>query len=297
MDKKLLEHLDAIVSAVTRGDYSRGKEIERMQESGLLREEDMRFLQSLGLMTVKLEAREFALEETIRDLKSKNATLIEEKRKSQLFSTIFVCLFLSVSLYVFLIFLARNLDYQVQDSARIVEAIFLGVCLVIIRKSGFSFSSLGVTFHGAADSIRLVLPSTLILCAALVALKGLLIISGAPGLDQSLFIPGNFDLMFALYLPVAIIQEFLARGVMQTAIASVLEERHSSLWAIITASALFGLVHIQLSVGVAFASFVFGMYWGHLYARRKCLAGVSLSHFLIGDTAYVLGLWDYLHII
>jgi membrane protease YdiL (CAAX protease family) len=222
---------------------------------------------------------------------------LDAKRKNSFFSIIFVTLFLAIFLYVFLTFLVKNLQWEFKDSARVVEAIFLTACILIIRKSGFSISYLGVTLRGAVESIRVMAPGTLIACLGLIGLKGLFIVAGAKGMYHELFIVDNFDLLFIIYLPVAFLQEFLSRGVIQTAIASVLDERNANFWAIITASALFGLVHIQLSVGVAFASFVCGLYWGYVFNKKKCLIGVSLSHFLIGDLAYVLGFWDYLHII
>jgi hypothetical protein len=297
MNKEFLTYLRSFVNAVTRADYCKGQEITRVATDINLQKDEKEFLESLELMSVKLEAREFALEETIKELRASNADLLEAKRKNQLFSSIFVSLFLSITFYVFLIFLAERLDFHSEDSARIVEVIFLVVCILIIRKGGLSFSSLGVTLAGASRSIRIMLPGTIALCAGLIVLKYFFFVSGIPGLDQEFIIMGNFDLLFAIYLPVAIFQEFLARGVIQTAIESVLDGRNARFWAIITASALFGLVHIQLSVGVALASFLCSIYWGYLYSRQRCLVGVSLSHFLIGDMAYVLGFWDYLHII
>lgn len=297
MNKKLLSHLASFVNAVIRGDYSRSNDIKHLPDDIKLQKDEAEFIEIVELMSVKLEAREFALQETIKELQVNNAKLMEEKRKNQLFSTIFVSLFLSISLYVILMALASSLNYHSKDSARIVEAIFLSVCIMIIRKSGLPFSSLGVTLKGAVKSIRLMLPGTSALCAGLIALKSLFILFEVPGLDQELFILDNLDLLFILYLPVAILQEFLARGVIQTAIESVLDPKKAAFWAIITAAALFGLVHIQLSVGVALAAFVCSIYWGYLYSRQKNLVGVSLSHFLIGDMAYVLGFWDYLHII
>jgi membrane protease YdiL (CAAX protease family) len=294
MNKNLLDDLGSFVRAVIRGDYSRGKNIKRLTEDVALQKDEAAFVESLELMSVKLEAREFALEETISELRARNAELLKEKQKNQLFSTIFVSLLLSISLYVFLIYLAWSLDYHSEDSARIVEAIFLVVCILIVRKSGLPLSSLGITLQGAAQSLRLMVPGTVAACAGLVALKGLCIRLEVPGLDQELFILDNFDLLFVVYLPIAVFQEFLARGVIQTAIESVLATRNATLWAIVTASALFGLVHMQLSVGIALASFVCGLYWGYLYSRRRCLVGVSLSHFMIGAMAYVLGFWDYL---
>ncbi|MBI9113094.1 CPBP family intramembrane glutamic endopeptidase [Maridesulfovibrio ferrireducens] len=297
MDKSLLKQLDAIISSVIRGDYSHSVEMDRMQDNKKYTQDEVRFLESLGFMSVKLEAREFVLEKTIEGLKSRNAELLEEKKKNNLFSNIFVSLFLSVSLYIFLIFLADKLNYENKNSARIVEAIFLMVSIFIIRKSGFSFSSLGVTLDGAVESIRRMLPGTLAACGSLLLLKVFFIMFWAKEIGGELFVMDNFNLILLVYLPVAALQEFIARGVIQTTIESVLDKPYATLQAILTASALFGLVHIQLSVGIAFASFVCSLYWGYLYTQKRCLVGVSISHFMIGGLAYVLGFWDYLYII
>lgn len=297
MDKDLLRQLDSIISFIIRGDYSQSVKMDRMQDSEAYTQEESRLLKSIGLMSVKLEAREFVLEETIEDLKSRNEKLLEERKRNNLFSNIFVSLFLSVSLYIFMIFLADKLNYESKNSARIVEAIFLMVSIFIIRKSEFSFSFLGVTLEGAGESIRRMLPGTLAACGTLLLLKVIFIMFWVGKLGNELFVMDNFNLLLALYLPVAVVQEFLARGVIQTAIESVLDKPYATLQAILTASALFGLVHIQLSVGIAFASFVCSLYWGYLYNQKRCLVGVSISHFMIGGMAYVLGFWDYLYII
>ncbi|MBU2465219.1 MAG: CPBP family intramembrane metalloprotease [Bacteroidetes bacterium] len=296
MEKSLLKQLDALISSIIRGDYSQSDEMDRMQDNKKHTPEEAQFLQTLSLMSVKLEAREYALKKTIDDLNSQNAELLKEQKKNKLFSSLFVSLFLSISLYVFLIFLAAKLNYEFKNSARIVEALFLMVSIFIIRKSGFSFSFLGVTLKGAMASIRIILPGTLVLSLALILLKVFFI---NQGIDRSneIFVIDNFNWLLVAYLPIAALQEFLARGVIQTTIESVLNKPYATLWAILTASALFGLVHIQLSVAIAFASYVCSLYWGYLYAKKKSLVGVSISHFIIGGLAYVLGLWDYLFII
>ncbi len=297
MNKQLLKRLEDLVSAITRGEYSKCRDMERMACGTDCSQDEARFLESLGLMSVKLEAREYAIEQHLEELEARNAELLKEKKKNSFFSMVFVSLFLAISLYVFLVILARNLDWQVHDSARIVEAIFLSVTLLIIKKSGLSFADLGVTFSGGVQSVRFMLPGTLTAIFAMVVLKGMLILLEFCGPNEPLVVMDNFDLLFVLYLPVAFFQEFMARGVIQTAFESVLSGANARFWAIMTSSALFGLVHIQLSVGVAFASFVCSLYWGYLYTKKRSLAGVGLSHFLIGDMAYVLGFWDYLYII
>jgi hypothetical protein len=67
MDKGLLKRLDAMVSVVIREDYTWPKEMDRALDCEICDKEEARFLESLGLMFVKLEAREFALEKTIED--------------------------------------------------------------------------------------------------------------------------------------------------------------------------------------------------------------------------------------
>lgn len=297
MNGSFLKRIEDLVSAITRGDFSKGRDFDSMADQLGCTDEEARLLESLGLMSVKLEAREFALEQNIEELKAKNDALLMAKDNNRLFSMIFVGLFLAICLYVFLVFLCEKMSWHVRDSARIVEAIFLAVTILIIKKGRFSFAGLGVSLNGAVRSIRYMLPGTIAICSSMVVLKGLLILLDIDGLNNALIITDNFDLLFIVYLPVAFFQEFLARGAIQTAIESVLEGTTASFWAIITASALFGLVHIQLSVGVAFASFVCSLYWGYLFTREKNLAGVGLSHFFIGDLAYLLGFWDYLHII
>lgn len=294
MDKIVLGQLAAFVAKVIQGDYSRSEGVERLSESSDIPKDEAEFAESLQFMGVKLEAREMALEQTIKRLQANNAALVEEKQRNQLFSTLFISLFLSISLYVLLMSLARRFSFESEHSPRMVEAIFLFVCIVLIRKSGYPLFSLGVTLKGALASIRLMLPGTFILCAGLLALKGLLLHLDVADLDEEYLVRANFNVLVLVYLPVAMLQEFLSRGVIQTAIASVLDSRGATRWAIITASALFGLVHIQLSVAVAMASFVFSLYWGYLYSRKQCLVGVVLSHFLIGNVAYLLGFWDYL---
>ena len=101
MNTALLKELGRIISAITYGDYSQGRTIDNVLRGKNLQADDAVFVESLGLMTIKLEANELALKSTIEDLNSKNTDLAELIKNRELFSTIFVGLFLSISLYVF----------------------------------------------------------------------------------------------------------------------------------------------------------------------------------------------------
>ncbi len=69
------------------------------------------------------------------------------------------------------------------------------------------------------------LPSTITICIILIVVKFLCIKNGVNGLDGSLFDDQCFNMLLLLYLPVVVIQEFLAKGVVQTVIEHVLAGR------------------------------------------------------------------------
>lgn len=294
MDESYLSRLEKIITTITKGDYSVGKHLDRLLTDDKLSDDELLVAESVGLMTVKLEAKELMLKDAIDELKCKNACLSESIRNRELFSTLFVTLFLSVSLYIFWTFTANHFGYHTAFSARIVELIFLAACLVIIYRGGFRFSFFGLTLQGARKSILSMLPGTILICIALIVLKYVFSRYHILGMDFPVFLVGNFDLLFLAYIPVAILQEFLARGVIQTVVEHVLAKKRARLWSILTTSALFGLVHLELSIGIAFASFFCSIYWGFIYTKSRTLLGVSISHLVIGDLAYVLGFWDYL---
>lgn len=290
----LLNHLKTIIKDISKGDYESGKKLDRFMTDKQYSKEEMNLIDSIGFMGVKLEVRELQLKDKIEELSIQNKRLMEANKRNEIFSTLFVNLFLSISLYVFLVFTAISFDYYSQYSARIVELIFFTTCVIIIKKSKFSFAYFGVTLRDLGKSLRLALPGTIAICILLVALKYLCMVFNVEGLTGPLFLIENFNLLFWAYVPVVVLQEFLARGVIQTIIEYVLAGRHSAWWAIITASSLFGLVHIQLSVALALAAFVFSIYWGFIYHKCKTLVGVSISHLVIGNFAYLLGFWDFL---
>lgn len=294
MNTTLLNKLGRIISGITHGDYSQGESLDNVLRDEGLSVEDTNFVESLGLMTVKLEVNELVLNSTINDLQSKNRDLVELNEKRELFSTIFVGLFLSISLYIFLLFIANAANYESEYAPRVVELIFIVTCLVIVKKSKFPLTFFGFTFHGAMKSIKTMLPSTITICIALIVVKYLCIKNGVNGLGGPLFYDLEFNMLDLLYFPVVVVQEFLARGVAQTVIEHVLAGPRAKIWSIITAAILFGLVHIELSVAIAIASFLFGIYWGLVYVKSRTLVGVCISHFLMGYLTYFLGFWNYL---
>jgi membrane protease YdiL (CAAX protease family) len=95
-------------------------------------------------------------------------------------------------------------------------------------------------------------------------------------------------LAYVLFVP---FQELIYRGGVQGALEHFLTGRWRSWMAILGSNVIFSAGHLYISAGLAATAFVAGLFWGWLYSRQRGLAGVSVSHVLLGFFAFeVVGL-------
>jgi membrane protease YdiL (CAAX protease family) len=86
-------------------------------------------------------------------------------------------------------------------------------------------------------------------------------------------------IVYTLFVP---IQEFIARGVIQSSIKASLPGKTKSIWSIFLASLIFSSFHAHISIGFAIGSLFAGFIWGWLYNRQHSLVSPTLSHALFG---------------
>lgn len=186
-----------------------------------------------------------------------------------------------------------------------VPLIFIMVIVIFqaMRQSTFPLSTFGLTLKNwkrvSVESIIYTIPVLfIILVAKWVALtlmeRPLVELIDPTPVFQ---VAGNFSL--SLYLGSLIaysvfcpVQEFIARGGLQTSMYKFLPGTETKrLWtAIILSNLMFALTHLHTTLGFALLAFVFGIFWGWLYAKQKSLIGVSISHILIGVWAdFIVG--------
>jgi membrane protease YdiL (CAAX protease family) len=94
---------------------------------------------------------------------------------------------------------------------------------------------------------------------------------------------------FALYVAHAFIQEFIARGVFQGALARFMADRHR-LVPVGLSSLMFALSHARFSLPAALLSVALGFVLGVIYDRQRNLFGVTAVHYALGVAAMALGL-------
>ncbi len=91
-----------------------------------------------------------------------------------------------------------------------------------------------------------------------------------------------------VYLFVSFLQEFVARGVVQTSFMEFYEDKKGYL-SIFTTSVTFALLHIHYGMALTVATLVMGIFLGALYLRHKSLVGIILIHFVLGSLANIYG--------
>ena len=165
------------------------------------------------------------------------------------------------------------------------------ILFVFMRVSRYPAAFFGLTLQHARRDIAEAVLFTLPLMAGAVAIK-LALVHWLPAMQGEpvfrMLAPGNaFNPWLALaYVVFAPFQELLYRGGVQGPLAHFLAGRWRDWLAIVGANIIFSAAHLYVSPGLAVMAFIAGLFWGWLYARQRRLAGVSVSHVLLGFWAF-----------
>ncbi|MEE9911374.1 MAG: CPBP family intramembrane metalloprotease [Deltaproteobacteria bacterium] len=294
----LTEHAREIIA----GSFKNVDRIFRLTDQKKYSPEIAELAETFGMMSVKVEAREFALEQTISELREKKADLENLNRIRTQLASIFISVVLLITFYTFALgflnsgfisrheFLSSIKDYI----SRGLEIVTLLIVIRMIIVSRLPLRSFGVTIAGWKRSS---LEAVAISAVVIGALFGFKIMANTyyPGLfkETELVRLEYFDLSYIVYIVVAPLQEFITRGTVQSTLTRLFAGRHRGFLAILVTSFLFGSLHVYSSINLAIVALLTSWLWGWMYNRQKNLVGVSLAHFLIGDMAGLMGYWNF----
>lgn len=154
------------------------------------------------------------------------------------------------------------------------------IVYVVFRLFGFSNSDLGITCQKAKKSILYVLPITILLAIAGIALW----VSGF-----SRITPNEKWTFFIFYIFISSpIQEFLYRGALESAFEKL---RIPYVVRMFSTSILYSFVHIIYRDWLTLVlTFIIGLVWYYCYQKPKNLIGVSISHAVLGVVTIVAGI-------
>lgn len=294
----LTQHAREIIA----GSFKNVDRIFRLTDKKKYSPEIAELAETFGMMSVKVEAREFALEQTIAELREKKADLENANRIRMQLASIFISVVLLITFYTFVLGFLNSGWMTRHESlnsievyiSRGLEIITLLIVIRMIVVSRLPLGSFGITVAGWKRSVA----ESLVVSAFVIAFLLLFKIAANaywPGLfkEAELVRWGYFDYTYIVYLVVAPLQEFITRGTVQSTLMRLFAGRHSGFLAIVVTSFLFGSLHVYASLNLAVVALLTSWLWGWMYNRQKNLVGVSLSHFLIGDMAGLMGYWNF----
>ncbi len=184
--------------------------------------------------------------------------------------------------------------------------------VVIIKRGGYPLEFYGLTMKNWHKNVRDAILFTIPILLLMIGVKYLLIHTvpqfskltifqfGQPHTTPS-FLHNAFEHLFGkpqkhtnfssillVYLLLVPVQEFIARGCLQSSLRNFFSSPHRVFWSIFTSNLIFGLFHGLKSFTFALSAFLLGLFWGWLYERQKAIIGPIVSHMLVGIWAFMV---------
>jgi CRP-like cAMP-binding protein len=235
-------------------------------------------------------------------LELQNEQLKELNRIRTQLASIFTMAVLFITFYTFVLgffssgFISRH-EFAEGIKDYVSRAIEVGTLAIVTRmiiNSRLSLEDFGITIKGWRRSVLESVAVSAVVIALLCLFKT---VANSYHLgifkETELVCFDYFGLSYIAYLVVAPLQEFIARGTVQSTLERLFVGRSSGFRAILVTSFLFGSLHVYSSINLAILALLTSWLWGWMYNRQQNLIGVSLSHFLIGNSAGLMGYWSF----
>lgn len=176
-----------------------------------------------------------------------------------------------------------TLDIQLKTSVytMMIEAITFVLFLEIVFFTSFSLSDVGLVpnWKHLKKNMLETLSIAVVAGALLVISKLVLLLFGIH--IKNYFIGGSWNGM-THYAFTALLQEFLARGVIQTSVKHLMRIKYQKLLGIILTSLLFSLMHMPFGFLFMMGAFVLSIALGMLFERHGDLWGCAILHWFCG---------------
>lgn len=197
---------------------------------------------------------------------------------------IFAGLIICTSLFLFAWSLLRfTLHIYLRSSTYtfIIECIAFALFLEIVFMTSFSMRDIGLV--PKLSTLKKNCLETLIIavvtCALLLLSKVFLNFIGIR--IKPYFIGGSFHGAY-VYIFTSFVQEFLARGVIQTSVKYLMKVKYQKTFGIILTSLLFSLMHIPLGFYFMSSAMVLSLALGYIYERHGNIWGCVFLHWCCG---------------
>jgi CRP-like cAMP-binding protein len=227
--------------------------------------------------------------------------VLSHARHREAVGTFLVHVLVMVCLYSFLLSGLELLGERVPANTTLVsiplQLVFAIAAWRIIRTSGYPLSDFGLGFRQLLGSVLEAALLTPLLLGLATGIKWVLLLvrhSAQPLVEH----PDIFARLaepevvrrLSIYALSCAVQELIVRSALQSSLERFLTGSRVVLQAVLIAALLFAMMHLHISFLFAALAFLPGLFWGWLFARRRHLLGVTLSHVAVGGYVFfVLG--------
>ncbi len=282
----VIRKLTDSANQIIRGNYGAAQRMFDLTVSETASNEVRNLAETLGLMSVKIEAREMALEQKLEHIAEQNKALKEASRIRADSSFLLCSTILGLSLYSITLKVGTAFGWLSTGSTQLITLGLIPIILFVIgfyiRQHRGSWSTLGLTWKGGWRATRESLLACIPLIFLAIGLKAWLVRQPwTPWFNQPIFNWAWPLLPLIPYALFSIVQECIGRGIVQGILERVLDGKYRGLIAVLTATTLFSVLHLHYAQSTFVATFIAGLLFGWLYRRHQTLVGVSIAHFLL----------------
>ena len=212
----------------------------------------------------------------------------QRREASAVFSVLMIC----VCAYLFLCRLLcyLNVEPPGQVMSLVIEGISIIMFFIILKTTSFSIRDIGLKITNAKETF--VPDIAITLAAGILLVVGKVIIlriapgffpEGAPFWDWSV---GTFA--DVIYPFTVVLQEFLARGVMQENLNRIFTGKYAGLLSIVVSALVFGVLHIAYGFPYMLAASLLLGILGIFYHKQGNIWGLCIIHYVLGEIATFL---------
>lgn len=222
----------------------------------------------------------------IEDITDRISLRHHEHDCAYIFAGLIICITIYLTMWCLLKF-TLNIYLKTSTYTKIIEGISFILFLEIIFFTRFSLKDIGLipNFKRWKKNLIETLITGSITCALLLLSK--LILSWCGYQIKAYYIGGSTHGAY-VYIFTAFIQEFLARGVMQTSVKSIMKVKYQKFFSILLTSMLFSLMHMPFGFYFMIGAFLLSLALSYIYERQQDIWGCAILHWACGYLAMCL---------
>lgn len=239
-------------------------------------------------------------EELAARLRTQATHQLEHAQQQDVMGHFVVNVLLLVCLYVYLLaglqHLGDNLPTNTSYVSIPLQLIFGIGSWYFIRRSGYPLSTFGLSFRHLISSLVEAVVFTAPALALVTGIKwGLMkaeLLAAGPLIAhpawQERLLSDEVWPKLTIYALACLVQELVVRSALQSSLEMFLSGPNRVRNAIVLSALLFSVTHLHMSFLFATLAFLPGLFWGWLFSRRRNLAGVTLSHVVVGGFVFFI---------